>query len=382
MAESLPANYWQNLSYKEVAHWIWLIFWLMISAIILSSSYFIWVVWDTLLQTWAELLQIQVQEFWTAIFVSQLIILFILLVLLWFAYVFFDKEIKVISKDYIQTSFQMLKADTIDWLKTSAIDVMESTIEKLKDEPNKIHLQSTKEKIKIDWSEIFKDISSSAKVIKNIFTIKPKNTSLIWSIIVLTIFSYWDTFLWTFLPIFFTELLRAQSWWVANIPWSLLMLLFIIPVLFLFPIFAKLWDKYWRYYFIFGWLIVTCISVLLLWLTPYSVFYMFIIAWFLVWIWYVAWMSCAKPDLANKINEFVAVSWKRSQIDTNASAGPMMMINNIWNIIWPLVWGLLIDTIKFKWFFITFWVLLLIFIVYSFYKQKEILRPAYIFEEK
>ncbi len=380
MAESLPANYGQNLSYKEVAHWIWLLFGLVISAIILSASYFIWAVSDTVIKTSVEVLELQVQWFESSILVSQLIILFVLITLLWFAYIFFDKDVKVFSWDYVKTSLQVLKAKTVDWLRNSAIEIVETTLEKLKNEPNQVHLISTEEKVGIDWNEIFKDVSSSAIVIKNILTSLPRNISLIWSLVTVTLFSYWDTFLWTFLPIFFTELLRAQPWWISNVPWSLMLLIFIIPVLWLFPVFAKYWDKLWRHYFVFAWLITTWISVFLLGFSSYDMFYIFIIAWFWVWIWYVAWMSCSKADLANKINEFVAVSNKSPKIDTNASAWPIMMVNNFWNVIGPLAWGFFIDFLWFQGFFIIFWISITCFLVYSFVHYNELVRPAYVFE--
>jgi len=72
---------------------------------------------------------------------------------------------------------------------------VETTLEKLKNEPNQVHLISTEEKVGIDWNEIFKDVSSSAIVIKNILTSLPRNISLIWSLVTVTLFSYWDTFL-------------------------------------------------------------------------------------------------------------------------------------------------------------------------------------------
>ncbi len=107
---------------------------------------------------------------------------------------------------------------------------------------------------------------------------------------------------------------------------------------------------------------------------------MFIICWFWISIWYVSWMSCAKADAANKINEFVAVYEKKSEIDTNASAGPLMIVNNFWNIIWPVLWGFCIDVAWFQWFFVLFWIMIAIFMIYSWFIYKKINSPAYIFE--
>lgn len=375
MAESLPANYWQNLSYKDLFQWVWMILWMIISAIILSSAYFIW--WS--LEYWAEVLKLKSETFEASIFATQIILLFILFWLFFFAFIIFDKNVKVLSKEYIKTSFQVLKSATIEWLKNNAIEVKKKAMWKFSTK-NQIELKSTNEKEKLNRSEIFWEINSWIQTIKKIFTYKPKNTSLIRLVCTLTLFSYWDTFLWTFFPIFFTEFLKAQSWFLKDIPGSLMTLLFILPVLWLYPVFAKLWDKHWRFLFIYIWLWLTAFAVFFMGITPYSNFWLFIVFWFMVWIWYVSAMSSVKAETATKINEFSAViNWKW-KIDSNTSAWPMMMTNNVWNIVWPLFWWLFIDLLWFQWFFTFFWILLLIFFAYSLYIKKEVEKPPYIFE--
>lgn len=380
MAKSLPANYWQNLSYKDLSQWLWMILWMLISAIILSTSYFIWDISDSTLQMWAELLEIKDKSFESSIFVTQIILFFILVWLFFFAFLLFDKDVKVLSKDYIRTSFQILKSATIDWLRNSAISVTEKTLEKLKPEANQIELSSTDEKKKLDRKEVFSEISSWVLLIKRIFTYKPKNTSLIRLIFTLTLFSYWDTFLWTFFPIFFTEFLKAQSWFLKDVPWSLMTLFFILPILVLYPFFAKMWDKFWRFLFIYIWLWLTWFAVFMMWITPYSYFWLFVLFWFITAIAYVCAMSSVKAETATRINEFSAVSQWKWKIDTNTSAWPMMMTNNIWNIVWPLFWWLFIDILWFQGFFTLFWILILIYFSYSVYNRWKIIKPYYVFE--
>jgi len=380
MAQSLPASYWKNLSYKDLSQGLWMILWMLFSAIILSTAFFVWDISDQVLTAWSEILDIKNKHFESSIFITQIILFFILIWLFFLAFILFDKKVKVLSKDYIKTSFQILKSSTMQWLKNETIKITEKTLEKLKAEPNQIELKSTDEKQKINRNEIFWEIWSSLKLIKNIFNRKPKNIPLIRLIFTLTIFSYWDTFLWTFFPIFFTEFLRSQSWFVSNVPWSLMTLMFILPVLWLYPVFAKLWDKYWRFIFIYLWLWLTGFAIFIMWLMPYSFFWLFIIFWFMVWIWYVSAMSSVKAETAMKINEFAAVTNWKWKIDSNVSAWPMMMTNNVWNIIWPLLWGMFIDLLWFQWFFVSFWILILIFLWYSIYNKEKITNPSYVFE--
>lgn len=380
MAKSLPVNYWANLSYKETAKWFWMIFWLLISWIIIWASYFIWTVSDWAIQITAEMLKIQDANFESSLFISQIILFLILLWLFFFAFILFDKEVKILSKDYVIASFQELKSVTIDWFKNSAISVTKKTLEKLETWKNQIELKSTWEKKSVDWKEIFWEISSWIILLKEIFKAHKKNFSLFWLIIVITIFSYWDTFLWTFFPLFFTEFLKAQTWWLANIPWSFLSLILILPVLWLYPVLAKMWDKHWRFKFIFWWLWATALAVFMMWVMDYSNFVLFIIMWLIVSVSYVAVMASIKAETAWKINEFVAVEKWQNEIDTNVSAWPLMMTNNFWNIVWPIFWWLFIDWIWFQWFFILFWVLLLWFFIYSVIKMKNITSPSYVLE--
>ena len=380
MAKSLPANYWSNLSYKETAKWVWMIFWLLISWIILSASYFIWEISDWTIRMTAEMLKIQNTDFESSLFISQLILLAILFWLFFFAFILFDRKVQVLSKDYVIASFQELKSATTEWLRNSAILITKKTLENLETRKNQIELKSTWEKKSVNWKEIFSEISSWIILLKQIFINYKKNFSLFWLIIVITIFSYWDTFLWTFFPLFFTEFLKVQSWWIANIPWSFLSLILIIPVLWFYPFFAKMGDNHWRYKFIFWWIWATAFAILLMWVLDYSNFTLFIILWLIVSTSYVSVMSCIKAETAWKINEFVAVeSWK-NEIDTNVSAWPLMMTNNFWNIIWPVLWWFFIDIIWFQWFFILFWVLLWWFFIYSFLRIKNITKPSYILE--
>ena len=381
MAKSLPVNYWLNLSYKETAKWVWLLFWLLVSWILLSTSYFLWSAWWWAIKMTAQALQIADWKFEASLFISQILLLFILLWLFLFAYILFDKNVKVLSKDYVIASFQELKAATIDWLKTSAISVKEESMKKMHIWKNQIELKSTWEKKPINWKEMFLEMSSWIILLKKIFQKYKKNFSLFWLIIVITIFSYWDTFLWNYLPLFFTEFLKSQPWWLKDVPWSILSLILILPVLVLYPLMAKWWDKFWRYKFILWWLWLTAWAVLLMWILDYSLFFTFIFLWLILSISYVAVMSTIKAETAWKINEFVAIENQTKKIDTNISAWPLMMTNNFWNIIWPIFGWLFIDWLWFQWYFILFWIMLLLFTLYSFHKMKEIIKPSYILEE-
>ncbi|MCD5382714.1 MFS transporter, partial [Candidatus Gracilibacteria bacterium] len=276
MAKTLPANYGIGLSYKETSRGIGLLFGLLISGILISSSYFLGDLSDGTIKMTAEMLKIQNANFESSLFISQILLMVILLALFFFAFILFDKDAKILSKDYVVASFQELKSETIKGLKNSAISIKQQAFDKVKNLKNSIELKSTYEKKSLNWNEIFGEIFIGIALLKDIFVNKNKNFSLFWLIIVSTIFSYWDTFLGTFFPLFFTEFLKAQTGWLREIPGSILSLLLILPVLGLFPVMSKMGDRFGRFKFIYGGLGATAFAVFMMGIMDYQRFTMFI----------------------------------------------------------------------------------------------------------
>ena len=382
LAKSLPAEYGQNLSYKQLAQGIGMIFGFLASAILLTTAYFIGDTTAGAIDAAASIINIQAQadQFVSALFLMKVFLLLLLFVLFFFAFLLFDRSIKNFSKAELLLSFQKLEAETMQGLRHTAMKVVKNLPEKVQGEKNQITLVSTENKKALNASEIFAELGSAMKSLMLIFKKKPRNTSLLWSMGVMGIFSYWDTFLATFLPIFFTEVLKEQSGWGQNIPGSLLMLLFILPVLGLLPIVAKWGDKYGRFYFMVFGILITAFATLIIGFTSTQALPVIILAGFGISFGYLFGMSTAKAQVASKLNEFLAVEKQESKIDSNASAGPIMLTDNIGNILGPLIGGGLIALIGFQGFFIFFSLLLFALLAFTYKNSKKISGHSYVFQ--
>jgi MFS family permease len=385
LAKSLPCEYGQNFSYKQLSQGVGMIFGFLASAILITTAYFIGNETIYVIDAAADLVNIkaQAESFISALFLMKVFLLFLLLFLFFFAFVLFDKNIESFSKKELLLSFQKLEAGSIHGLKYSAMKLVKNIKNSpalLKGEQNKIELHSTEDKKTLSKEEIFKELNSALSSVLSIFKKKPRNISLIWSMGVMGIFSYWDTFLATFLPIFFTEILKQQDGWLQNIPGSLLMLLFIVPVLGLLPMVAKMGDKYGRFYFMIFGLVLTALSTMVIAMSSPQAFFVIILAGFGISFGYLFGMSTAKAQVAAKLNEFLAVENKQSKIDSNASAGPIMLTDNVGNILGPLIGGGLIALFGFQGFFLLFSFFIIAILIYTYRNITKITQHSYVFQ--
>jgi MFS family permease len=385
LAKSLPAEYGQNLSYKQLAQGVGMIFGFLVSAVLLATSYFIGDTTAEAIDAAASIVHVEAQasQFISALFLMKVFLLFLLFALFFLAFLLFDRNVKNFSKAELLLSFQKLEAETIHGLQHTAMKVVKNVKDipgMKKSEKNQIKLVSTENKKSFHKEEVFKELSSAMKSLLLTFQRKPRNNSLLWSMGVMGIFSYWDTFLATFLPIFFTEVLKEQNGWMQNIPGSLLMLLFILPVLGLLPIVAKWGDKYGRFYFMVFGLLITAFSTMIIGFANKQSLFIIILAGFGISFGYLFGMSTAKAQVASKLNEFLAVEKQESEIDSNASAGPIMLTDNIGNILGPLVGGGLIALFGFQGFFIFFSLLLFMLLAYTYKNSKKISGHSYVFQ--
>lgn len=381
LEKSLPAEYGQNLSYKQLAQGVGMIVGFIISSILIAASYFIGDTATSVIQTTAGLINVtpQMQDFISALLLMKIFLALLLLGLLFFTFLLFDRSVQI-DKNLIVSSFQKLESDTFGGLKQQAIKVVKNIPGILHRETNQIELQSTENKQSFDFKKVFGEIKTSALDILLIFKKRPPNTSLLWTMGVLGIFSYWDTFLGTFLAIFLTEVLRAQSGWMHNIPGSLAMLALILPVLVFLPTVAKWGDKYGNFYFIALGLLLTTIGCFILGIVGHSSLFLVLIAGYCISFGYLFAMSPVKALMASKTNEFLAVEKQLSSIDTNASAAPMMLINNTGNIIGPLLGSGMIALFGFRGFFFLFALFLGFIFFITLKKVEKISGHAYVFQ--
>jgi Na+/melibiose symporter-like transporter len=334
---------------------------LLVSGILLAASYFIGDATIAIVDGAAGIIDAKAQseQFISALFILK-IILSLLLVCLWIiAFALFDRAEGSITKEYLAHSIQDIRKVALKEISSKTKGLIHHS-----QKNQKIESTNNKQE-KISTSKIFSELIEAGRDFVLIFQKKPKNISLLWSMGIMGIFSYWDTFLATFLPIFFTEVLREQSGWVQNIPGSILMLVFILPILGLLPIVAKLGDRFGRHYFMLFGIFLTAISTGIAGIVSMQSFWILVGAGFGISFGYLFGMSSAKAQTASKLNTFITAEKKQKQADPNASAGPIMLVDNMGNIVGPLIGGLMISLLDFQGFFLIFAVFLFLLSGYS-----------------
>lgn len=357
LARSQPKNYGQNLSYKQFSQGIGMILGLAVSAILMSAAYFVGEITSTVIDETAKVvsLEIQSEEFLTTLFIMKIFLLAFLAALWIFAYMLFDKEVERISKKEILQTIGSVKREMLE------------TISFRK------HREKEK-KERIDFGKIFLDFTDSIKTFFLIFRKKPIDAPLVWSLGVMAFFSYWDTFLATFMPIFFTEVLREQEGWLQHIPGSLLMLIFILPILALLPFVAKLGDKIGREFFMITGIVLTALFSFVIGIVSTEAFFILFLAGFGIGLGYLFGMSSAKAQAAFKMNAFVAkTNPKKNSDNSDASAGHIMLVDNVGNIIGPMLGGFLIQFLEFRGFFLLFAFLLMTLFGFTVWKKRILL---------
>ena len=380
LARCLPAEYGQHLSYKQTSQGVGMLFGFLVSAILLSTAYFLGDATGTIAKTIHSDLEESAKHFFSALFFVKILILFLLCGLFFFAFFLYDRDQDLPGKKEMLTSLQELEAGTLQELKKRMFRIVKNVPNNQKSSADHIELKSTEKKDSLRFSDIFLEMARSMGNVLLALRKKPRNIPLLWSMSMVGLFSYWDTFLGTFLPVFFTDVLRHQEGWISQLPGSLLMLFFILPVLVLLPLTAKLADRYGRYPFMLLGLLLTAGSVFLVGAVPFSALFLLLCGGFGISFGYLFAMSSAKAQSAENMNEFLAMEKHQKQIDSNASSGPMMLVENAGNIVGPVLGGGMIQIFGFRGFFLIFGILLMLLSWYSLRKFSSISGFSYILQ--
>jgi ABC-type nickel/cobalt efflux system permease component RcnA len=157
--------------------------------------------------------------------------------------------------------------------------------------------------------------------------------------------------------------------------WSFALLgLIAIPAFWLQDFFWKLSDKMWSFKLSLIWLFLSAGSLMIM------AFFagekqIFIILWlaFINSVGYAICMSLAVANFLESYNTAYADRKWLSQIDANASAAPMKILQNLANVFGLFFGWLIISFIWFAGFFFTFWFLIWWFLIWSIVMKKNII---------
>lgn len=295
-------------------------------------------------------------------------IFFILCMIFFVMYVFFDNSKKVIDVNTIEKfylyrpdfSFQKAKGqvskivDRVDIKQalenTKYIILKPSTLVK-----TWISLREIVEKTRESFRDIFETLRFSL------------DTHLVvyWSFIMLLTFGFWDTFASTFLIDFLNEVKPG---------WSFVLLgIIAIPAFGLQDMFWKLSDKVGSFKLSLVWLALSSISLIIMafFAGDKNLFSVL----FLALINSVGYAICMSLSVANFLESYnVAYADRKwlTQIDANASAAPMKILQNLANVVGLCLGWLILWFAGFAGFFFVFGLFILCFLAWSFMMSSSI----------
>lgn len=351
---STPSEYASLISKYNINFWIWAMSWLIFSWILLAFDIRI------------------------AIFVIVLIIFSFT----WFIHVFFDntkkyiwvkdiKKIKNIKLDVIKSDFSKKWENLVK-------NININSLKEISRESKVIFLKPIEIKNSINVKEIIDFSKKEFLWFKNIIFSKPLNIVILWLLLVIFHYGFWDTFVSTFQVEFLNKIiwlnqnnyLIKQTGWL--ITWYLLLWLLVIPAFLLQDFFIKLSKKINVFNTILLWSVLSAISMMFFWFV--DKLYLVILFWLVNSVWYAAVMPIAQATFSEKYNYYYAIKNNLKEVDTTVSAAPLKIILNFVNVIWLILWGILVWILWFNWFFIVFSLFLswlFIFTVLNLKKLKE-----------
>jgi len=331
LSHANPSDYATILARNNITYWIGSLIWLLTSGIILSIN-----------PTFA------------------VIVLWLLIgCLLWFIVRFFDNNhdsiwvndivsftvaVKTVNKENV-TEYITQKIQAVDLPK-----IMQST--------KYIFLKPKNIKDTwFEWGSLWGETKISAKVILNVLTAKPIHLILYWTIFMVLIFGFWDTFATTFLIEFLDS--TARGWWYA------ILALIAIPAYWLQEPAAKLSEKIGFKIVAYFWLLVSWASVILMWIFIDGPIIMILILAIINSIGYACGMSLGQREFLESYNQIYAEQMALTEIDANASAWPIKIIQNLANVVGLMIWWFVLEVFWYTGFFTLFWSIILLVLGWS-----------------
>lgn len=339
LSNAHPSEYGKILARNNITYWLGSLMGLIISGFILSMNPTI-----------------------AIIFLGGIISLFLI-----FTYRFFDNRKESFALSDI-TGFtvgisKLNKENVQEYLteKISAID-----LEKVLSSTKYIFIRpAQKNTTKIDMTSFYREIIDTAKTIYAIMLHIPPYIILYWTMSLVLIFGFWDTFASTFLVSFLDNIKHGWSY--------ILLAMIAIPALWLQEIASRVAQKVGIKTVAFLGLGLSGISMLAMGMMTLinngnfggitSIIFLGLAL--INSIWYACGMSLGQNQFLDAYNKIYAKTLDLKEIDANASAGPMKILQNAANVIGLMLGGLLLEIFWYEGFFILFGIIIISILVWS-----------------
>lgn len=219
---------------------------------------------------------------------------------------------------------------------------------------------------KIPWTEILITSKKEFMIIWKIFLNKPLNVSLIWTITLVLIFGFWDTFATSFLLGFLHDLKPGSSYILLAIIW--------VPWILLQEVASKIGSRIWpKIIGIIG-LFLSAWSLILMGIFSFGELNIYILLPLALInsLGYACGMSTGQNQFLDTYNRTYAQQAGLAEINANASSGPIKVVQNLANVFGLVIWGSLLY-FGFSTFFIIFWITITVVLLWTLANQKQIL---------
>lgn len=341
LSNSNPSEYGTILSRSNITFGIWSVLGLGLSGLILSLNNVF------------------------ALIILWLIILWLLI----FTAKFFDNTAETITMSDIKEFVISVKKINTNNIKENLSQTIKNTdLQKVITNAKYIFYkpQQKSENQKIPWKQVFSQTKRELIVIWEIISHSPLHYGLIWWLILVLAFGFWDTFASSFL---IDYLDKVKQWW-----WYILLAIIWIPGIVLQEVAIKLWQKIWDKKIGMVWLFLSWISLIVMWIlaltdNPWAL--AIIVVSLVNSLWYACGMAIWQNTFLDMYNKIYAEHEKLKEIDANASAGPMKVIQNLANVVW-LTLGWLLLAFGFSTFFFVFAIIIIIMLIWTIKNSKDI----------
>ncbi len=219
-----------------------------------------------------------------------------------------------------------------------------------------------KEKIEFNLSEFKIECKKNFITIWTIMSRTPIYILIYWTMSLVLVFGFWDTFATTFLISYLDSI--HTGWWY------IMLALIAIPALWFQEIAGRMARKIWVKTVVFVGLFLSWVSLILMGIFANSD-NMFLIIWLALInsLGYACGMSLGQNGFLESYNKIYATSNNLTEIDANASAWPMKILQNLANVIWLMLWGFILWVFGYQGFFIIFGIVVLSILTWSISKR-------------
>lgn len=340
---SNPDQYASILAKNNIAMWLWSLLWLITSWVILTLN--------------PKLIII--------------IIILILIMIVFFTAKFFDNWEKTLNLKDIYKFKVLFEKNKLEDLKDNLKENVLKTVNsiELKEIIKSENYLFLKPNVLKKWLSLWIMVEETKNTFITTYKVLSSTQSsliIYWSITILLTFWFRDTFAATFLIQFLDSLWK---WWSYILLWIIA-----VPAFWLQWFFWKLAKRYWKYTIANIWLFLSWVSLFLMWFFTESKFILISLA-LINSIWFASCMSLSQAAFLESYNESYANFNNLKEIDANASAAPIKILQNLANVFGLFFWWIILWLLNYLWFFITFWLFMIWILYWSIKRKKDITKP-------